>query len=99
MSNNFDEFFTEIEEEARAAGPEAIRELEAKQLRYRAIAALIARRHELHMTQQQLAERSGVAQVEISRIERGRKSPSLITFTKLLPVLGLDLSLTPAAVV
>jgi transcriptional regulator with XRE-family HTH domain len=49
-------------------------------LKYRLISALITRRHELHLTQQQLAARAGVAQAEISRIERGRKSPTLDTF-------------------
>ena len=34
-SNNFDDFLDEIEAEAKAEGPEAVRDLEAKRLKYR----------------------------------------------------------------
>jgi DNA-binding XRE family transcriptional regulator len=88
-TTSFDELFTEIEAEARALGPDALRDLQAKQLKYRLISALITRRHELHLTQQQLAARAGVAQAEISRIERGRKSPTLDTFATLAAALDL----------
>ena len=94
MSNSFDELFTEIEAEARAAGPAALRDLRAKQLKYRLISALISRRRELHLTQQQLAARAGIAQAEISRIERGRKSPTLDTFSTLAA--ALDLGFAPS---
>jgi len=89
MSTSFDELFTEIEAEARAAGPDALRDLQAKQLKFRMVSALITRRHELHLTQQELAARAGIAQAEISRIERGRKSPTLDTFATLAAALGL----------
>jgi DNA-binding XRE family transcriptional regulator len=89
MSTSFDELYTEIEAEARAAGPAAVRDLRAKELKYRMIGALITRRHELHLTQQELAARSGVAQTEISRIERGRKSPTLDTFSSIAAALDL----------
>jgi predicted transcriptional regulator len=89
-SNNFDDFFAEIEAEANAEGPEAVRDLEAKRVKYRLINLLLSRRGELHLTQQQLAERSGVAQTEISRIERGRKSPTLDTYSRLASALDLE---------
>jgi DNA-binding XRE family transcriptional regulator len=92
MSTGFDELFAEIEDEARAAGPDALRDLQAKQLKYRMISALITRRHDLHLTQQQLAQRAGIAQTEISRIERGRKSPTLDTFAALAAALNLAFS-------
>jgi DNA-binding XRE family transcriptional regulator len=94
MSTTFDQLFEEIEVEARAEGPDAVRDLEAKQLKYRMLSALVTRRHELHLTQQQLAQRAGIAQTEISRIERGRKSPTIDTFTTLAA--ALDLGFTPA---
>ena len=89
-SNNFDDFFAEVEAEASAEGPEAVRDLEAKRVKYRLINLLLSRRGELHLTQQQLAERSGVAQTEISRIERGRKSPTLDTYSRLASALDLE---------
>ncbi|MHB8717688.1 MAG: helix-turn-helix transcriptional regulator [Candidatus Dormibacteria bacterium] len=89
-STSFDDYFAEIEAEARAEGPDAVRDLEAKRLKYRLINLLLTRRGELHLTQQQLAERSGVAQTEISRIERGRKSPTLDTYSRLASALDLE---------
>ena len=88
--NNFDDYFSEIEADAREQGPEAVRDLEAKRLRYRLVNVLLTRRQALHLTQAQLAERSGVAQTEISRIEQGRKSPNLDTYSRLASALGLE---------
>lgn len=47
------------------------------------------RRVTLGMTQDQLAETSGVAQGTISRIERGDRMPTLTTLMKLRGALGL----------
>jgi transcriptional regulator with XRE-family HTH domain len=89
-STSFDEFYRELEDEAQAEGLEAIRDLRAKEVKYALINALITRRRELNLTQERLAEESGVAQTEISRIERGRKSPTMDTFSRLASALRLD---------
>ena len=89
--NGFDEFYGELEDEAKGEGPEAIRDLRAKEVKYVLINTLITRRRDLNLTQQTLAEKSGVAQTEISRIERGRKSPTLDTFSRLASSLRLEL--------
>lgn len=88
---SFDDFYGELQEEAKGEGPEATRDLHAKEVKYALINSLITRRRELHLTQQTLAERSGVAQTEISRIERGRKSPTLDTFSRLASAMRLEL--------
>ncbi len=90
QSTSFDEFYRELEEGARTEGPEAIADLRAKELRYLLIGAIIAGRQSQNLTQAALAERSGIAQTEISRIERGRKSPNLDTFSRLATALGLE---------
>jgi DNA-binding XRE family transcriptional regulator len=90
MGTSFDEFYAEMAAEARAEGPAAVADLRAKELKYSLINSLIAGRHQLHLTQAQLAVRSGVAQEEISRIERGRKSPTMDTFARLAAALGLQ---------
>ena len=90
-SSSFDEFYAEVEAEAQAEGAEAVRDLRAKELKYELINALTTRRRELNLTQENLAERSGVAQTEISRIERGRKSPTMDTFSRLASALLLEL--------
>lgn len=82
----------DIEREAQEEGPDAVADLRAMQLRYRMIARLIQRRRELHLTQKQLAARSGIGQAEISKIERGRKSPTLDTYSGLATTLDLSLA-------
>jgi len=56
---------------------------------------LAARREELHLTQQQVAERSGVRQSDISRIERGKLKPNQATWEKLAAALDAELALVP----
>jgi predicted XRE-type DNA-binding protein len=48
------------------------------------------------LTQQQLAEISGVPQPEISRLEGGLANPTLDTMVKLMVALDLQLALVPA---
>jgi transcriptional regulator with XRE-family HTH domain len=90
-SISFDDFYAQLEAEARAEGPRAVLDLRAKEVKYALINTLITRRQALNLTQEALAEHSGIAQAEISRIERGRKSPTLDTFSRLAGALRLAL--------
>jgi DNA-binding XRE family transcriptional regulator len=56
---------------------------------------LASRRAELHLSQVQLAERTGVPQADISRIERGKGNPTLSTIGKILDALQLQLNVHP----
>jgi len=67
----FDDFLAEIEAEAQAEGPEAVAELEAFRLHFSLARQRAAQRRAQHLTQRQLAERSGIGQARSSRIERG----------------------------
>jgi ribosome-binding protein aMBF1 (putative translation factor) len=87
---DFDPLLDDIEAEAVAAGPAAVRDLHALQLKYRLINQLIERRRSLRWSQKDLAEHSGIAQSEISKIERGRKSPTIDTYSRLAVALRLD---------
>ncbi len=89
-SDDFDLLLDDIDGEAVAEGPAAMRDLRALQVKYRLINLLIERRHALRWTQKQLAVHSGIGQAEISKIERGRKSPTLDTYTRLVMALDLD---------
>ncbi|MHB1446618.1 MAG: helix-turn-helix domain-containing protein [Acidimicrobiales bacterium] len=50
-------------------------------------------REKLHLTQVELAEKTGIPQAQISRIERGVISPTSATLAKIAEVLGADLCL------
>jgi ribosome-binding protein aMBF1 (putative translation factor) len=94
---DFDRLLDDIEHEAVAEGPDAVRDLRALQLKYRLINQLIERRRSLHWSQKELAEQSGIAQSEISKIERGRKSPTIDTYSRLATAMELDDLLAPSA--
>lgn len=90
----FDETYARVVAEAEAEGPEAVAELRLLEDRYRLASDLISRRRSLHMTQQQLADASGIRQSEISRIEGGNGNPTLKTLGALAHALGAKLRLT-----
>jgi DNA-binding XRE family transcriptional regulator len=57
--------------------------------------AIAARRAELHLSQTQLAAATGVPQADISRIERGKGNPTMVTVGKILDELKLKLQVQP----
>ena len=87
---DFEELLEEIGHEAVAEGPQAVAELRALDVKYWFLNALILRRRELGWTQKELADRSGVGQAEISRIERGTRSPTIETYSRLAAALKID---------
>lgn len=96
MRTSFDDFIEELDAEARAEGPQAVAELEAFRLHFSLARQLAERRREQNLTQKQLAERSGIDQAEISRIERGQANPTTSTLGALTRALRADVRLVPA---
>lgn len=50
------------------------------------------RREELHLSQMDLAEKTGISQADISRIERGKGNPTFNTLRKIFVVLQLRMT-------
>ena len=98
MSTSFHDFLHELEAEARADVPEALAELQAFRLHFSLARQLADRRRAQQLTQKQLAERSGIDQAEISRIERGQANPTTATLGALTRALGVDVRLVPVDV-
>lgn len=71
-----------------------ISEQELKNITDKIINQIIDRRKELGLSQRQLAEKVGVPQSTISRIESKLVSPQLSTLTDIFRVLGLKPVLT-----
>jgi DNA-binding XRE family transcriptional regulator len=92
MATKFDDYIHEIEHKARANGPESIARWEAFNAHYAMAREIRNLRRARKLTQQQLAEKSGIDQGEISRIERGHTNPTTATLTALLTPLGARLS-------
>ncbi len=93
MGRRFQDFMRDIEQEARRAGPEAVAELEAFHTHFRLAGELLELRRKSGLTQRQLADRTGVHQSEISRIEAGSSNPTLTTLSVLARALDADLSI------
>lgn len=90
MTRKFRDFIREVEAEARREGTQAIAELEAFDAHFGLTGELLALRKARGLTQRQLAEKSGVQQSEISRIEAGRANPTMQTITVLARQMGAE---------
>ncbi len=73
--------------------PEFVEEYEAIRPEYEAIRAVIAARLECNMTQKELAEKTGIRQSNISRIENGTSSPTVDTLARIAAGMGKQLKI------
>ena len=73
--------------------PELKAEYDALEPEYDIIQAMINARKSQNMTQKELSERTGIAQGDISRIERGNANPSIRTLQRLAAGMGMILKL------
>ena len=59
------------------------------------VGVMIKQRHDLRLTQRDLAKLCGIPHSSIARIESGKSTPNLTTFLKILNQLGLQFSVYP----
>ena len=88
----FVDLMRDIDAEARAEGPDAVAQLELLRHRYFIGGQLALLRRKQKLTQPALAKRSGVAQADISRIERGALNATTETLGKLGRAMGVRLA-------
>ncbi len=92
MTTKFDDFVREVED---GSTDEERRELDAARARFRIGARVLQQRLAAGLTQKQLAKASGIAQADISRIERGQTNPTAATLETLGGPLGVTLDYVP----
>ena len=73
--------------------PEFRAEWEALDPEFAVIQAMIDARKSAGLTQKQLAERTGIAQSDISKLETGNANPSLTTLRRLATGMGKQLKI------
>ena len=73
--------------------PEVKAEYDALQPEYDIIQAMIDARKSSGLTQKQLAERTGIAQADISKLESGNANPSLKTLQRLAAGMGMKIKI------
>ena len=75
----------------RIKDPQFSTEWAALEPEYQIIRAMILAREESGMTQKDLAEKTGIAQGDISKLENGNSNPSLKTLQRIAEGLGKSL--------
>ncbi len=75
--------------------PKVKSEYDKLQPEYDIIQLMVNKRVQLHLTQKELAAKTGITQADISRIEKGKRNPSLQTVNRLARELGMQLKLEP----
>ncbi len=88
MSTKFNDF---LEEQLK--DPEFRAEYEALQPEHAVIQAIIDARKESGLTQKELSEKTGIAQGDISRLEKGIGNPSIRTLKRLAEGMGMLLKI------
>lgn len=83
---NFDDFLN-----TQMKDPEFKKEYDALEPEFEIIQAMINARKDAGLTQQELAKRTGIAQSDISKLERGSANPSLRTLRRLAAGMGKKL--------
>ena len=84
MSKSFRESLNE-----QLLDPEFKKEWDALEPEFQVMKAMIDARQQKHITQKELAEITGIAQADISRLENGNANPSLNTLKRLAEGLGM----------
>lgn len=84
----FDEFLNE-----QMKNEEFKKEYDALEPEFAVIQAMLDARKSAGLTQKELAERTGIAQGDISRLENGNANPSLHTLQRLAEGMGMRLRL------
>ena len=85
--------YVKYRDEALKNDPQLKAEYDALAPEYDIIQAMINARKDLHLTQKDLSERTGITQADISRIENGTRNPSLNMMKRLAKGLGMALKL------
>lgn len=85
---NFNNFLNE-----RLKDADFKKEYDALEPEFAIIQAIIDARKDTGMTQKELAEKTGITQADISRLENGSANPSLKTLQRLAEGMGMKLKL------
>ena len=88
MATKFNDFLNE-----QLKDPEVKKEYDALAPEFAIIQAMIDARQASGMTQKQLADKTGIAQADISKLENGNANPSLKTLQRLAAGMGMQVKI------
>ena len=79
----------------RVENPEIGKDLDEVEEVSSIVGAMIERRHNLELSQRDLAELCGIPHSSVARIESGKTTPNLSTLLKIFNQLGLSFTVQP----
>lgn len=79
----------------RASNPEIAKDVDEVEELSKIVGAMIEQRHNLELSQRDLANLCGIPHSSVARIESGKSSPNLSTLFKIFRQLGLSFSVQP----
>ena len=84
--------WTRYKNKVRATDPEIGKDLDEVEEVSTIVGAMIQQRHNLELSQRDLAELCGIPHSSVARIESGKTTPNLSTLLKIFNQLGLSLT-------
>ena len=87
--------WTKYKENLRKSNPELGKDIDEVEEISAIVGAMIEQRHELNLSQRDLAKMCGIPHSSVARIESGRTTPNLSTLIKIFKQLGLELFVQP----
>ena len=88
--------WTDYKNYVRATHPEIGRDVDEVESISQIVGAMIEQRHNLNLSQRDLAELCGIPHSSVARIESGKSSPNLTTLLNIFGHLGLSLTVQPS---
>ena len=88
--------WTDYKNYVRETNPEIGKDIDEAEVLSKIVGAMIEQRHNLELSQRDLAELCGIPHSSVARIESGKTSPNLSTLLKIYSKLGLSINIAPA---
>ena len=86
--------WTDYKKHVRETNSEIAKDIDEAEAVSKIVGAMIEQRHELNISQRELAQQCGIPHSSVARIESGRTSPNLATLIKLCACLGMSVTIS-----
>lgn len=91
--------WNDYKQHVRETNPEIGKDLDEVEALSQIVGAMIERRHDLNLSQRNLAELCGLPHSSVARIESGKSTPNIGTLLRIFNQLGLSLIVEPVSAV
>ena len=89
--------WTDYKKHVRETNPEIGKDIDEVEAISQIVGVMIERRHDLELSQRELADICGIPHSSVARIESGKSTPNLRTLLKIFRELDLNLLAEPSA--